>query len=291
MKKKTIKNMKKVILSDIDTIQFTKQTKRKRKCKFEKCGLLFIIKHKGQKYCDCRCKSLAREMTKKNCAYCKKEFLPKNANRKFCSYECSIKLRKKRGTQRKCGFCEEVIYVRPGLKSKNTYCTHKCWSNSKKNRIELTCENCNKKYLKQISQIKWRGKSRFCSNECRLYGRSNIEPTKLGNDKLWSDLIKKNAGFKCEYCGNESRLNSHHIFSRRNYAVRWYDKNGICLCVSHHILGNFSAHKAPIEFVEWMKEKRGIIWYNDLRIQAAKTVKTDLKEMHDVLQKELEKYE
>ena len=94
-------------------------------------------------------------------------------------------------------------------------------------------------------------------------------------DNLWSKIIKLRAKEKCEYCGNPTRLNSHHIFSRKNRSVRWDIANGVALCPLHHTLGQMSAHAAPIEFAEWLKEKRGITWYETLRLKAAQTVKVD----------------
>ena len=94
-------------------------------------------------------------------------------------------------------------------------------------------------------------------------------------DRLWSTLVKERANHKCEYCGKTTHLNSHHIFSRNNHSVRWDLENGVCLCPSHHVLGNFSAHKAPIEFSEWLKETRGEEWFNNLRVKA-KTVSPNI---------------
>ena len=100
-------------------------------------------------------------------------------------------------------------------------------------------------------------------------------------DKLWSDEIKSKG--KCEYCGKTTYLNPHHIFSRSNYSVRWDLENGVCLCSGHHTLSSqFSAHKCPMEFAEWIKEKRGIEWFNRLRTKANSVVKysdSDLQEM------------
>lgn len=100
-------------------------------------------------------------------------------------------------------------------------------------------------------------------------------------DKLWSDKIKSVG--KCDYCGKDTYLNSHHIFSRSNYSVRWDLDNGICLCSGHHTLSSqFSAHKCPMEFSEYIKEKRGIEWFNRLRTKANSVVKysnSDLEEM------------
>jgi hypothetical protein len=96
-------------------------------------------------------------------------------------------------------------------------------------------------------------------------------------DSLWALAVRLRANNHCEYCGDTSGLNSHHIFSRSNKSTRWDLNNGICLCVSHHVFGNFSAHKAPLEFAEWIKELRGEEWYRDLRFKAKMTVqKQDL---------------
>ncbi len=92
-------------------------------------------------------------------------------------------------------------------------------------------------------------------------------------DKLWAEIVKIRAGYKCEYCGRKDTLNSHHLFSRSSMGMRWNIQNGCCLCVSHHVFGNFSAHKSPFEFVEWIKEKRGEEWYKQLRRQAQEIYK------------------
>ena len=92
-------------------------------------------------------------------------------------------------------------------------------------------------------------------------------------DQNWAYMVKELAGNKCEYCGKTDQLNSHHIFSRSNRLLRWDVTNGICLCAGHHTLkSDFSAHKTPADFIEWVKEHRGIAWYEDLRLRAKQTV-------------------
>ena len=100
--------------------------------------------------------------------------------------------------------------------------------------------------------------------------KDNLDKTMLD---LWSEIVKIRAGYKCEYCGSTKSLNSHHIFSRSNRSVRWDVKNGICLCALHHTLGNMSAHKAPLEFGDWIREQRGEQWYIDLRAKSQTIVK------------------
>jgi ribosomal protein S14 len=110
-------------------------------------------------------------------------------------------------------------------------------------------------------------------------------------DTLWSKLVKLRAGNKCEKCGRKDTLISHHIYSRSNPAVRWDERNGCCLCVSHHTFSaQFSAHKTPIEFIEWLREKRGETWYQTIRMVAFQTRnKTDKKLLKIYLENEIKK--
>jgi len=106
-------------------------------------------------------------------------------------------------------------------------------------------------------------------------------------DKIWAEIVKDRAGNKCERktCKKTTYLNAHHIFSRSNLSVRWDLNNGVCLCSGHHTLNNFSAHKAPIWFIEWLKQERGIEWYNELRLKANQIKKwtdTDLELLLEV---------
>ena len=88
-------------------------------------------------------------------------------------------------------------------------------------------------------------------------------------DKAWSKLIKLRAGMKCEVCHKTSPLNSHHIYTRSKRATRWDVLNGVCLCVGCHTFSSkFSAHGTPVEFTEWLYEKRGTEFMDRLRLKA-----------------------
>ena len=79
-------------------------------------------------------------------------------------------------------------------------------------------------------------------------------------DKLWSMIIRK-AG-KCLYCGKTENLQAHHIITRSIMSLRWELANGVCLCPGCHTLSSkFSAHKTPIEFIQWFGMER----YNALK--------------------------
>lgn len=109
-------------------------------------------------------------------------------------------------------------------------------------------------------------------------------------DDLWSELVKMRAGFKCEVCQRKDTLNSHHIYSRANHAVRHDPDNGVCLCVSHHTFNSrFSAHLTPADFIDWITEKRGKEWLTALRIRAKSSIgRIDFKLMALYLKKQIE---
>lgn len=87
---------------------------------------------------------------------------------------------------------------------------------------------------------------------------------------LWAEAVKVKYDYKCAYCGKDNKqvkLNSHHIFSRRNQSTRYDLENGICLCVGHHKFYPFSAHESP-EFVLWMVDFIGREKYDKLKVKA-----------------------
>jgi len=117
-----------------------------------------------------------------------------------------------------------------------------------------------------------------------IYGKpKKVKITTKTLDGLWRQAVKKLAGDKCEKCGSTRYLNAHHVFGRRNYAVRWEINNGVALCAKHHTFSNeFSAHQTSTRFKDWIENKRGKKWYQDLNKQA-NTVKPDREKFQDEL--------
>lgn len=103
-------------------------------------------------------------------------------------------------------------------------------------------------------------------------------------DKEWRIAVYNKAGNRCEYCGKQETLNAHHIFSRSNLTMRWLISNGVCVCVAHHVFGNISFHKAPIEMLEWIKEKRGKEWYDWLLRVSHTVTKYSVIELKELLE-------
>jgi hypothetical protein len=74
--------------------------------------------------------------------------------------------------------------------------------------------------------------------------RKRIKPKKVNPsvlDKLeeeldtaWRCFVYSRAGFKCERCGSDKKLEAHHIIGRWCKTTRWDKDNGVCLCKDHH---------------------------------------------------------
>lgn len=112
-------------------------------------------------------------------------------------------------------------------------------------------------------------------NDCIKYQeRGKIKLTKAAKsftgkvtskdcDLLWAKAVKAKAGHKCEHTGcNRRDLQSHHVISRTNWALRFDLENGVCLCTYHHL---FWAHKDAIGFAAFIKTKRDIPYLESKR--------------------------
>jgi hypothetical protein len=69
-------------------------------------------------------------------------------------------------------------------------------------------------------------------------------------DKLWSEVVRKQNGFVCQWClydyiqnplkykqpQPDKHNHAHHIVPKsKGYSGRWEVSNGVCLCFHHHI--------------------------------------------------------
>lgn len=81
-------------------------------------------------------------------------------------------------------------------------------------------------------------------------------------DELVSKIVRSKG--KCENCGGNEYLQPAHIYSRKNYSVRWYFENLLCFCARCH----FWAHERPIEFGEFVLKHLGKERYDALKLKA-----------------------
>lgn len=122
--------------------------------------------------------------------------------------------------------------------------------------------------------------------------KKNKMPSVKTLDGYWSKLVKLRAGNRCEVCGRMQYLNSHHIFSRSKYVTRWDVENGVCLCPGCHTLSSvFSAHKTPIEFVDWLYKTKGKKFIDKLRLKSNQPYGPNRDEIGKILRLELKKYD
>ena len=107
-------------------------------------------------------------------------------------------------------------------------------------------------------------------------------------DRLWSNIVRINAGFACEHCGKQGKVDAHHIITRSDKNLRWDLENGICLCSGCHTLSSkFSAHKTPNEFRIWL-EKNFPERYANLKFKSnVRQQKQDINVIYLYLQQEM----
>jgi len=91
------------------------------------------------------------------------------------------------------------------------------------------------------------------------WGRIRRDPL----DALFSDYIRKRAGWCCERCGicpSRRGLDCSHFHGRAKQAVRYDEDNAVALCKNCHRY--FGSHKT--EYEDWFKQYIGEERYNML---------------------------
>lgn len=85
----------------------------------------------------------------------------------------------------------------------------------------------------------------------------------------------------CFKCGNQDylHLETAHIFSRKNLAIRWDLRNTLCSCDGCH----FWAHQNPILFTERIREYLGNYDYEQLKLKASMSIKWTVENMQTLL--------
>ena len=96
-------------------------------------------------------------------------------------------------------------------------------------------------------------------------------------DKILGEITR--ARGYCVRCKNTETLQTAHIYSRSNRAVRWDLNNVVCFCYNCHM--NF-AHKNPIAFTEWVKSWLGEFKFTELQQRANSLKKWELWEMEEL---------
>ena len=93
-------------------------------------------------------------------------------------------------------------------------------------------------------------------------------------DALFSERIRQRDK-KCFLCGSE-KIQTHHIFGRKNMSVRWLPDNGIGICWPQH---RNLAHGDPLKFRQYLIAAKGEAFLADLEREANKTVKFTIDDL------------
>ena len=197
----------------------------------------------------------------KICPYCGKIFKsPKWKNKKFCSHECSLKYHSgeesphwKTKIKKVCPTCGKIFYVMPSREGRK-FCCKKCYLiYHAVDMIKAKCKNCEKIFLYYQNHP-----HKFCSRKCYLeYVNSHVTNFyNLNEYKLWIIKVFKRDNYTCQICGNNKKLNAHHIYPKRKYPeLIYYVDNGITLCRKHH--SYFTWHEES--FIDFFERIRGDI--------------------------------
>lgn len=125
-------------------------------------------------------------------------------NRESICKKCRDQKAKNRN-KKICVICGKQFTSR----SKNQiYCSNKCCSRSKENRIYFNCDNCGKESY-DIKSSYYNSINHFCSNKCLGEWKSK----KLKNNKF-----TRTVKYKCDYCGQEAECTEYkYMRSKTHY--------------------------------------------------------------------------
>ena len=124
------------------------------------CGLLFLSRHTGVRFCGIKCAGIANTLPDRHCPQCGKLFHPAHAKVKHCSYECRNQSYRKYDL-RPCLQCGKLFD--PWFHVAK-YCSKKCTDQA--NRTERTCLICGCRFVVPNARLKATNGGSFCSKNC-----------------------------------------------------------------------------------------------------------------------------
>ncbi|MFW6015072.1 MAG: hypothetical protein ACOCRK_01390 [bacterium] len=95
----------------------------------------------------------------------------------------------------KCEYCDEEIEIKPSAvgRTKNYYCSRKCYNLARRTYKTNSCLICKDKFKVWINEVNFK---KFCSDECEKEFEYQIK-----NDNV--NINEKYRKRECKYCGNE----------------------------------------------------------------------------------------
>jgi len=111
---------------------------------------------------------------------------------------------------------------------------------------------------------------RKAPTKCSLTRKAN-RATTAQLDELWKEIIRKRDGALCRRCKKDTRLQVHHIMSRRHQKLKWMTSNGMVLCAGCHLWVHGRTGASTMEISRWLEAEIGA--RELLRLEAAKQIR------------------
>jgi predicted restriction endonuclease len=102
-------------------------------------------------------------------------------------------------------------------------------------------------------------KKRPKRTDTKVYQSKQLKKLKNKCLKLWSAVVKAQAGYRCFVTGCEEtkKLNAHHIEDfLMNPIIRYDPRNGLCCCPGHHKFKKEAVHRSFVSVYDYMVSER-----------------------------------
>lgn len=202
------------------------------------CSKQFKVNYKGRKTCSRKCGGVLgsrnTERVIMSCRICGSDTMVKKCSTNLPVY-CSDSCRKKRH-KKNCLYCKKEFLT---AKSETKTCSTECAANYRNTLCkEETCYCCKKKFVRPTLGFGSNKKRYFCSTRCR--NRTSGRENRFRYGKNWNYMrnvrlfIDKQ---RCVKCGDTNHLEVHHFIPKRLFDTpdeAHYLNNLITLCKTCH---------------------------------------------------------
>jgi len=97
---------------------------------------------------------------------------------------------------------------------------------------------------------------------------------RLQAERLWKELVIKQANGVCEICGKTASIAHHFVPRSQSGILKFNPKNGICICLSCH----FAHHTKSDPYIhDCIIRKRGQVWADSLYLIRNQPIESSYK--------------